>query len=54
MDQMEDVTVVKLAYYWKRSTENELTVNQEDQATNEMSAFRKNRVLHKNGLNYDL
>ena len=54
MDQMEGVIADKLAYYWKRSVTKELTVNQEDKANNEMSAFRKNRVLHKNGLNYDL
>ena len=46
MDQMEDMIADKLAYYWKRSAAKELTVNQENQATNEMSAFRKNRVLH--------
>ena len=46
MDKMEDVIANKLAYCWKRSTAKELTVNQEDQATNEMSAFKKKRVLH--------
>ena len=41
MDQMEDVIVDKLAYFQKRSTTKELTVNQENRATNEMNAFRK-------------
>ena len=46
MDHMEGVSADKLAYYWKKFVAKELTVNQEDQANNEMSAFRKNRVLH--------
>ena len=54
MDLMEDVIDDKLAYYWRRSTTKELTVNQEDQANNEMTIFRKNKVFHKNDLNYDL
>lgn len=51
---MEAVIVEKLPYFWNRCATKELTVNQEYQANNEMSAFRKNRVLYKNGLNYDL
>ena len=54
MDQMEDVIADNMAYCWKRSAAKELIVYQEDQANNEMSASRKNKVLHKNSLNYDL
>jgi len=38
MDQMEGVISGKLAYYWKRHTTQKLTINQENQATIEMSA----------------
>ena len=41
MDQMEGVITSKLAYYWKRYTTQKLTVNQENQATNEMSASQE-------------
>ena len=41
MDQMEGVIAGKLAYCWKRSTAQKLTVNQENQATNEMSASQE-------------
>jgi len=38
MDQMDGVIAGKLAYCWKRSATSELTVNQENQATNEINA----------------
>ena len=41
MDEMESVISGKLAYYWKRSAAQKLTVNQENQATNEMSASQE-------------
>ena len=41
MDQMEGVIVGKLAYCWKRYVAQKLTVNQENQATNEMSASQE-------------
>ena len=41
MDQMEDMIFGKLDYYWKRSAAQKLTVNQENQATNEMSASQE-------------
>ena len=50
---MEGVIANKLAHCWKRSATQKLIVNQGNQATSEMNAFKRNRVLHKNGLNYD-
>ena len=41
MDQMEGVIDGKMAYFWKISATQKLTFNQENQATNEMSASQE-------------